>query len=252
MTEVVRAVIIRARPEAVFRFFTDAERFARWWGKGSRIDARPGGEIIIRYPEGTIAGGTVEAIDAPRRIVFTYGYEDPKKPIRFGGSTVEVTFDPVAEGTRVVLRHAGVAPDILELHRPGWRFQLSLFARVASADAHAGAAARIDEWFRAWSEPDADRRRALFAGVAPDVELRDDYACLVGADEVLDGIAAARVHLAATVARDGDVAFCQGTALVRWRARLADGAEAGAGTNVFDFDADGRIARVVGFWAQRS
>ena len=40
MTEVVRSVVICARPEAVFRFFTDGERFARWWGKGSRTPLR--------------------------------------------------------------------------------------------------------------------------------------------------------------------------------------------------------------------
>jgi uncharacterized protein YndB with AHSA1/START domain len=248
MTEVTRSVVICARPEAVFRFFTDGERFARWWGKGSRIDPRPGGEIYIRYPEGTVAGGTIESLDPPRRLVFTYGYEDPKKPIRFGGSRVEVTLEAVADGTRVVLRHSGVAPDILEMHRPGWRFQLSLFAKVAAADVHAGAEARIDDWFRAWSEPDLERRRAALAGVAPDVTFRDDFGCLAGADDILDSIAAAHTHLAATVERDGAIAFCQGSALARWRARKADGTEVATGTNFYDFDQDGRIARVVGFW----
>jgi hypothetical protein len=38
-----------------------------------------------------------------------------------------------------------------------------------------------------------------------------------------------------------------GTALVGWTAEK-DGAPMGRGTNVVDFDGDGRIARVVGFW----
>ena len=45
-----RAVIVRATPEAVFRFFIDTEYWARWWGAGSTIDPRPGGRVCIRYP----------------------------------------------------------------------------------------------------------------------------------------------------------------------------------------------------------
>jgi len=35
-----RTITIRAQRSTVFRFFTDSERFARWWGKGSEIDPR--------------------------------------------------------------------------------------------------------------------------------------------------------------------------------------------------------------------
>ena len=46
MNEIVRTVVICAPREAVYRYFTDSERFARWWGTGSRIWAarqkRPG------------------------------------------------------------------------------------------------------------------------------------------------------------------------------------------------------------------
>ena len=33
-----RTVTIAARRETVFRNFTDSERFAAWWGQGSRIE----------------------------------------------------------------------------------------------------------------------------------------------------------------------------------------------------------------------
>jgi hypothetical protein len=43
-----RNVVIEAPPDIVFRFFTDAGRWASWWGAGSTIDAKPGGSLLIR------------------------------------------------------------------------------------------------------------------------------------------------------------------------------------------------------------
>ena len=51
---VERTIAIHAAPGTVFRFFTDSTRWATWWGTGSTIDARPGGRLLIRYPDGTI------------------------------------------------------------------------------------------------------------------------------------------------------------------------------------------------------
>ena len=45
-----RTVTILAKRETVFRFFTDTERWASWWGAGSTVDPRPGGPIRILYP----------------------------------------------------------------------------------------------------------------------------------------------------------------------------------------------------------
>ena len=54
-----REVFIRARPATVFGFFTDSARWAAWWGAGSTIDPRPGGRVVIRYPNAVEAGGEV-------------------------------------------------------------------------------------------------------------------------------------------------------------------------------------------------
>ena len=245
MKEIVRSVVICAPREAVYRYFTDSERFARWWGAGSRIDPRAGGELVIRYPNGVMAGGTVVEMDEGKRIVFTYGYQDPKKPIPLGGSRVEVVLDEIAEGTRVTLRHSNVAPELIAEHAPGWRFQLSLFAKAVAEEVHAAAAERVDSWFAAWNERDPAARRAALACAADDVTFVDDFACLAGIDDIVDHIRAVHERLFARIEREGPVAACQGTALVRWRAEGV-----GAGTNVFDFGPDGRIARVVGFWGK--
>lgn len=79
---VERAITICARRDTVFRYFTDAARWAAWWGPGSRIDARPGGEMRIVHPGGSTASGTVVEVAAPERIVMTYGYDTPGRPMR--------------------------------------------------------------------------------------------------------------------------------------------------------------------------
>lgn len=54
-----RTIRIRADRDTVFRFFTDEGRWATWWGAGSSIDSRPGGRMLIRYPNGVEASGEV-------------------------------------------------------------------------------------------------------------------------------------------------------------------------------------------------
>ena len=65
------ALTIAARPETIFRYFTDPARFARWMGEGSVLDATPGGRRRIGYHTGQVAGGRVVAVEPDRRIVFT-------------------------------------------------------------------------------------------------------------------------------------------------------------------------------------
>src|ERR1700716_863958 len=89
-----RTVIIQATPATVFGFLTDTPRWAAWWGAGSEIDARPGGRMKIRYPDGTEATGEVTEVRAPERIVFTYGYASGKM-IPPGGSRVTIQIAPM-------------------------------------------------------------------------------------------------------------------------------------------------------------
>jgi hypothetical protein len=45
-----RTVEIQASRETVFRFFTDSVRWAKWWGAGSRIEARPEAKFSSAIP----------------------------------------------------------------------------------------------------------------------------------------------------------------------------------------------------------
>lgn len=245
-----RSLVIQAPRPLVFAYFTDSERFARWWGKGSTIDGRVGGAVKIVYPNQVIAGGKVTRFERDRLIAFTYGYEDKQKPIPIGGSLVTIQLRDHAEGTLLELRHELPTAATRDDHAPGWRFQLALFANVAANEHHAGAESMVDQWFRAWNEPDAaGRARLLAACTTDDVGMQDSYSCLRGRDDLLAHIAMSQQFMPGVVIqRSGPVRHCQGTALVDWTTADATGMPRGKGTNVVKLAVDGRIAGVVGMW----
>jgi uncharacterized protein YndB with AHSA1/START domain len=243
-----RSLVIRAQRSTVFGYFTDSQRFARWWGPGSSIDARPGGRVTIRYPNAVVAQGEVREVVAGERIAFTYGYASGQ-PIGPGASLVTIALSDHPHGTLLELRHAFADASVRDAHVGGWRYQLAAFANVVAAEQHADLAAVADRYFAAWAERDAARRRAALEGcVTQDVEFRDAFGCTSGRDELAAHIAAAQQHMpGSALVRAGEPRQVQGMALVDWRATGPDGAPRGAGTNVLQLAPDGRIARVVGF-----
>jgi uncharacterized protein YndB with AHSA1/START domain len=244
-----RSILVRARREIVFRFFTDPARWAAWWGAGSTIDPRPGGEVFIRYPGGTEVSGRIVEIDEPQRIVFTYGFV-AGTPIAPGSSVVTIALEREPAGTRVRLSHAFAEARVRDEHVQGWRYQLSLFANAVAGDSGVSVPEIVDRWFAAWSEPDAAARNAaLDHAIAADVTMRDRFSAIEGAADLREHLAAVhRFMPGMVVSRDGEVRQCQGMALAEWIARGADGAERGRGTNVFVLNADGRVESVTGFW----
>jgi uncharacterized protein YndB with AHSA1/START domain len=69
-------------------------------------------------------------VDAPKRVVFTWGFSGPDAVVRPGGSTVEVTLSPIDTGTRVRLVHRGLPAAAVADHSGGWTMML---ARLAEA-----------------------------------------------------------------------------------------------------------------------
>jgi uncharacterized protein YndB with AHSA1/START domain len=245
-----RAVTIVAPREAVFRYFTDSGRFAAWWGAGSRIEPRPGGEVYIRHPNAIEAGGEVLEIEPPERIVFSYGFASGQ-PIPKGASRVTVTLEDSPGGTLVRLRHELPDAAVRDEHVQGWRYQLAVFANVVAREAHAGVGALADRYFAVWAEADPGRRAAELRAIAEEaVVFRDPYSCTTGIEDLNAHIEASRRFMPGIVlARTGEPLQCQGLALVSWTVKAADGAERARGTNVFELGKDGRIARVTGLWA---
>jgi uncharacterized protein YndB with AHSA1/START domain len=244
-----RTLTIRARPATVFAYFTDSGRWAAWWGEGSTIEPRPGGEVRIRYPNGIEAGGRVLAIEPPERIVFSFGYASGE-PMPLGASRVTIELAAVDAGTRLALRHELADATLRDQHVQGWRYQLALFANAVADAQLAGLDATIDAWFALWSEPDAGRRAEILdAVVTPQVRMRDRWSAVDGRDDLAAHLEAIqRFAPGARAERTGAVRHCQSTAIADWRARRGE-TPMGGGTNVFRLDADGRIEEVVGLWS---
>jgi uncharacterized protein YndB with AHSA1/START domain len=242
-----RTVEIRARRAVVFSFFTDPARFARWWGEGSTIEPVVGGSVRIVYPGGSVASGVVRELVPDERIAFTFGYEDPAKPIPPGGSLVTITLADAPDGTRVVLRHDVADAATRDQHVQGWIYQLAVFAKVASDAAHARAGDTIAAWFAAWSEPEARCRELLAPLVAPEISFRDGFGCTSDADELVRHIAACQRFMPGIrLEPRGAVRQAHGTVLADWAMVKPDGTAMMQGTNVFSLTADGAIASVVG------
>jgi len=249
-----RSLLIQARRETVFRFFTDSARWASWWGEGSTIDARPGGRVVIRYPGNVEAIGEIVEIAAPERLTFTYGYT-AGTPIAPGASLVTIRLEPTGvngRDTRLHLVHEFSDAAVRDEHVQGWRYQLSLFANLVSNDVQASATATIDAWLDAWSTSDAVARASSLARIAdPAVRFRDRFSSVDGLDDLQAHLDAAhRFMPGMRMLRDGATRHCQGVALADWIVRSADGRERARGTNVFVLNADGRIDAVTGFWSQ--
>lgn len=244
-----RTVVIQAPRETVFRFFTDSARWAAWWGRGSTIDARPGGQLYIRHPNGIESSGEVLEVLSPERIVFTYGFASGK-PIPPGSSRVSIRLEPEAAGTRLHLAHDFPDQAVRDEHVQGWRFQLSLFGNIVADEVHAGAASLVDAWFAAWQEPDETVRLETLGRIAaPGVQFRDRFSMLDGLDELTAHIGASlRFMPGMRLQRKGDIRHCQGTVLTDWVAVGPDGQERAGGTNVFGLGSDGRIHAVTGLW----
>lgn len=244
-----RTLVIGAPQAAVFRYFTDPARWAAWWGAGSTIDPRPGGRVFIRYPEGTEAVGEVLEIDAPSRIVFTYGYATGI-PVPPGGSRVTIRLEPAARGTRLHLVHEFAEAAVRDQHVQGWRYQLSLFANVVANEVHGDAGARADAWFAMWSDADETSRTAKLSSLATaGVRMHDRFSAVEGLDELTRHIGAAQQFMPGLrLQREGAARHCQGVLLADWIAVGSDGEPRGRGTNVFTLTPEGRIETVTGFW----
>jgi uncharacterized protein YndB with AHSA1/START domain len=244
-----RTVVIGAPRELVFNYFTDDARWAAWWGAGSTIDARPGGKVYIRHPNGVEAGGDVVEVARPERIVFTYGFMSGT-PMPPGTSRVTIRLAPHDAGTELTLVHDFAESGPRDHHVQGWRYQLALFSNIVADEVHGDAARAVDAWFRVWSIADAsERERSLAAIASPSLRFRDRFGATDGIADLVPHIGAAQQFMPGmTLSRSGDVRHCQGTVLAEWTAAGPDGQARGAGTNVFVFGPDGRVASVTGFW----
>lgn len=123
---------IAAPRDLVFGYFTDPQRYATWMGTEVTLEPTPGGTYRAGMREGLAAAGEFVEVEPPRRVVFTWGWEDhPVVPA--GSSTVEVVLEEVDGATRVTLTHRGLpSADERAHHGEGWRLYLGRLQVVAT------------------------------------------------------------------------------------------------------------------------
>ncbi|MGW1755118.1 SRPBCC family protein [Streptomyces mirabilis] len=119
---------IKARPETVFSFFTDADRWLSWQGIEGVFDPTPGGAYRMRVVGEATASGRFEEVAPYTRIVFTWGWENEGDPVPPGNSRVEVTFAPEPDGTLLTLTHSGLPEPARGPHQEGWEHYLDRLA----------------------------------------------------------------------------------------------------------------------------
>lgn len=115
---------IKARPETVFSFFTDPDRWLSWMGSSGEFDPRPGGAYRMNVVQDVVASGHFLDVTPHTRIVFTFGWEGEDNPVPPGTSTVEITLVPQGEETLVRLIHRDLPEQARAPHQAGWNHYL--------------------------------------------------------------------------------------------------------------------------------
>ncbi|MGW1881402.1 SRPBCC family protein [Streptomyces sp. NPDC001970] len=121
---------ILARPETVFGFFTDRDKWLSWMGDDGEFSFTRSGSYRTRVTGDNVAAGRFLEVDPPKRLVFTWGWAEGGMPdVPEGSTTVEITLEPTEDGTLLRLVHRGLpTPEACAAHEEGWTHYTSRLA----------------------------------------------------------------------------------------------------------------------------
>ena len=128
---IVQEVQIEVSPETIFEFFTDPQKMLRWQGMEANIDPKPGGTYHVKMKATHTAIGEYVAVEPPRRVVFTWGWESDEN-IPPGSSTVEITLEKKGGSTLVRLTHSDLPEPARQPHADGWAHYLERLVVVGA------------------------------------------------------------------------------------------------------------------------
>lgn len=127
----VRAQFDGVSPAELYRWFTEADRLAKWWPEKAMTDPRAGGEYSLEWPEqGWTLRGTFRAATPGESLAYSWAWDhEPDQTVR----EVTIAFGPPGEaaayGTQIDLTHGpyGAGEDEAKErqgHVEGWTYFL--------------------------------------------------------------------------------------------------------------------------------
>ena len=137
--------VVKSPRERIFSALTESAELARWWGPRGYtmpeidVDLRVGGgyRFTMQPPGGDrfhLAGEFLE-IEPPRRLVYTFRYEEPDPNDR--QTVVALSLEEVGHGTEVSLSQGEFATEArLELHRGGWTDSFEKLCEMSESSAY--------------------------------------------------------------------------------------------------------------------
>lgn len=125
---------ISAKPETVWKYWTEPQRMRDWWGVAAELDPRQGGVCRVEMPDGAVMLGEYLELVPYERLVFSFGWMQTEgAPAVAPGSTrVEITLVEDAGDTIMTLRHSGLPEAFVEMHTAGWARFLPILATAAA------------------------------------------------------------------------------------------------------------------------
>ena len=130
--------VLQAPKESVFAACVEPKRLAEWWGPADfttlsvDLDVREGGRyrITMQPPDGEAfhLRGEYSQIDPPRRLVYTFEWEEPDPDDQ--ETVVTLSFLDDRKGTKLVLDQGPFATEARHaLHEAGWTETLERLER---------------------------------------------------------------------------------------------------------------------------
>ncbi len=120
MADLVREVVVNASPATIFPYLTDPGRHVEWLGTKAELDPRPGGTYRVLVGDKHQSAGEFVEVVPDRKVVFTFGWDEPGHPIPAGSTEVEISLLPEGDKTRIRLVHRGLPEDAVSDHTGGW------------------------------------------------------------------------------------------------------------------------------------
>ncbi|HZY16605.1 MAG TPA: SRPBCC family protein [Ramlibacter sp.] len=135
--------VLRARPDAVYRAFLDADAMAKWLPphgftcKVHHLDAKVGGSYKMAFTNFSTGhvhafGGEYRELVPAERLRYTDRFDDPNLP---GEMQTTVVLKPVSCGTDLSIVQEGIPGAIpLEMCYLGWQESLGQLAKLVEPE----------------------------------------------------------------------------------------------------------------------